>query len=57
MKVKKTLKKMTDEKQSSEHINSILRLSSDGINLMSPDKMSSQNMMDMLITEHELMED
>ena len=56
-KLKKTLKQLSDDKKNEEHINLIERMTSDGDDLMSPNKINSQNVMDMILQEHELDED
>jgi len=57
MQMKKTLKKLGDEKRNGEHVDSILRLTSDGEDLLSPNKVDSQNVMEMIMTEYEMMEE
>ena len=57
LKMKSTLKKLGDEKKKGEHVNTILHLSSDGEDLLSPNKVDSQNGMEMIMTEYEMMEE
>ena len=52
--IKKSLGQLSEDEKNGDHISSILRLSSDGDDLISPDKINSQNMMNMIIEEDSL---
>ena len=51
--VNKSLKKMRKEKKG-EHIELIKRMTADGDDLVSPDKVNSQNVLDMIIAEQNM---
>ena len=52
--MKKSLKRLAKDKKNNEHISLIERLTSNGEDLMSPDKLNSQNVLDLIMQEHEL---
>ena len=56
-KMKKTLKRLREDKYKNEHVDLIERLTSDGDDLMSPNKINSQNVMELILDEHEMEDD
>ena len=56
-KMKKSLKRLREDKCKNEHVDLIERLTSDGDDLMSPNKMNSQNVMELILDEHEMEDD
>ena len=53
-KVRESLKRLKKDKKNEEHIDLIERLTSDGDDLMSPNKVNSQNVMELVFHEHEM---
>ena len=56
-KMKKSLRRLRDDKNKGEHVDLIKRLTTDGDDLMSPNKMNSQNVMELILDEHEMEDD
>ena len=52
--MKQSLKRLAEDLKNDEHISLIERLTSNGEDLMSPDKLNSQNVLDLIMQEHEL---
>ena len=56
-KMRKSLSRLKDDKNKGDHVDLIERLTSDGDDLMSPNKMNSQNVMELILNEHEMEEE
>ena len=56
-KMRKSLSRLKDDKNKGDHVDLIKRLTSDGDDLMSPNKMNSQNVMELILDEHEMEDD
>ena len=52
--LKKSLKRLKNDQVNGDHIDLIERLASDGDDLISPNKLNSQNVMELILDEHEL---
>ena len=56
-KMRKSLSRLKDDKNKGDHVDLIERLTSDGDDLISPNKMNSQNVMELILNEHEMEEE
>ena len=56
-KMRKSLSRLKDDKNKGDHVDLIKRLTSDGDDLISPNKMNSQNVMELILNEHEMEEE
>ena len=54
MRLKKSLRKLKEDESKGDHIDLIERLTADDNDLLSPDKVNSQNVMELIIDEHEM---
>ena len=48
------MKRLKEDKKNEDHIDLIKRLTSDGDDLMSPNKVNFQNVMELIFHEHEM---
>ena len=54
LKMKKSIKKIEKDKKNGDHIELVKRLTTDGDDLVSPEKVNSQTVLDYILTEHNM---